>query len=305
MQTPGPFQAGPPTTESISPRFADLDRWPGNEVLLALWEGHLAAVAATRAALPAIAAAAEAALVRLAGTGRLVYAGAGTSGRIGVQDGAELPPTFDWPEDRLVLLMAGGAAAFTRSIENAEDDRAAARGDVAAHGIGADDVVIGIAASGSTPYTTTVIAESAGRGALTIGIANSAGGTLLAAAAYPILVETGAEAIAGSTRMKAGTAQKVVLNVFSTYVMVRLGRVHRGLMVDMNARNAKLRQRAVGMLRELSGEDEATVRAALDNAGGRVKTAVLVLRGLDRAGAELLLARHAGHLHAALAELGA
>jgi N-acetylmuramic acid 6-phosphate etherase len=294
-----------PATEGISPRFHDLDRWPSNEILLALWESQLAAVAAVRTALPAIAAAAEAALPRLAGGGRLAYAGAGTSGRIGVQDGAELPPTFDWPEDRLVLLMAGGEAAFTHAIENAEDDRAAAQRDVAGHAIGPGDVVIGIAASGSTPYTTTVIAESAGRGALTIGVANSPGGTLLTAAAHPILVETGAEVIAGSTRMKAGTAQKVVLNLFSSLVMVRLGRVHRGLMVDMNARNAKLAQRAVRMLRELTGEDEDTVRAALDAAGGRVKTAVLVLRGLDRASAEALLARHAGHLHAALADLDA
>ena len=147
--------------------------------------------------------------------------------------------------------------------------------------------------------------QAASRGALTIGIANSPGGTLLAAAAHPILVETGTEVIAGSTRMKAGTAQKVVLNLFSTLVMVRLGRVHRGLMVDMNARNTKLRQRAVRMLRELTGENEDKIRAALSEAGGRVKTAVLVLRGLDRAAAESLLARHAGHLHAALADLGA
>ena len=274
-------------------------------MLQAIWEGQLAAVAAVRAVLPALESAAEAALPLLARGGRLVYAGAGTSGRIGVQDGAELPPTFDWPEDRLVLLMAGGASAFTRSVENAEDDRAAAERDVAANAIGGDDVVIGIAASGSTPYTTTIISESARRGALTIGIANSPGGALLTAAAWPILVETGAETIAGSTRMQAGTAQKVVLNLFSTLVMVRLGRIHRGLMVDMNARNAKLRQRAVRMLREITGRDDDSIRAALDAAGGRVKTAVLILRGLDRTAAESLLAVHAGHLHAALADLDA
>lgn len=305
MQTCEPPRPALPATESISPRLRELDRWPAAQVLLAMWEGQLAAVAAVRAALPAIESAAEAALPRLARGGRLVYAGAGTSGRIGVQDGAELPPTFDWPEDRLVLLMAGGDTAFTRSIENAEDDRAAAEHDVAAHNIGAGDVAIGIAASGSTPYTTTIISECARRGALTIGIANSPGGALLAAAAHPILVETGAEAIAGSTRMQAGTAQKVVLNLFSTLVMVRMGRVHRGLMVDMNARNAKLRQRAVRMLQDLTGADDATVRAALDEAGGRVKIAVLVLRGLDRATAESLLEKHDGHLHAALAGLGA
>ena len=300
----GSDHAPPAATEGISPRFRDLDRWPPGEVLQTLWESQLAAVAAVHAALPAIAAAVDAALPRLAGGGRLVYAGAGTSGRIGVQDGAELPPTFDWPADRLVLLMAGGAAAFTRSIENAEDDRAAAESDVAAHAIGPDDVVIGIAASGSTPYTTTVVAQSARRGALTIGIANSPGGALLAAAAHPVLIETGAEAIAGSTRMKAGTAQKVVLNLFSSLLMVRLGRIHRGLMVDMNARNAKLRGRALRMLRELTGQDDDTLRVALDAADGRVKTAVLVLHGLDRAAAESLLARHGGHLHAALAGLG-
>ncbi len=300
----GSDHAPPAATEGISPRFRDLDRWPPGEVLQTLWESQLAAVAAVHAALPAIAAAVDAALPRLAGDGRLVYAGAGTSGRIGVQDGAELPPTFDWPADRLVLLMAGGAAAFTRSIENAEDDRAAAESDVAAHAIGPDDVVIGIAASGSTPYTTTVVAQSARRGALTIGIANSPGGALLSAAAHPVLIETGAEAIAGSTRMKAGTAQKVVLNLFSSLLMVRLGRIHRGLMVDMNARNAKLRGRALRMLRELTGQDDDTLRVALDAADGRVKTAVLVLHGLDRAAAESLLARHGGHLHAALAGLG-
>lgn len=304
MQTSEPPRPAA-ATESISPRFRDLDRWPAAEVLLAMWEGQLAAVAAVRAALPALESAAEAALPLLARGGRLVYAGAGTSGRIGVQDGAELPPTFDWPEDRLVLLMAGGAAAFTRSVENAEDDRAAAQRDVAAHAIDADDVAIGIAASGSTPYTTTVITECAQRGALTIGIANSPGGTLLAAAAHPILVETGAETIAGSTRMQAGTAQKVVLNLFSSLVMVRMGHIHRGLMVDMNARNTKLRLRAVRMLRELTGQDDTAARVALDAAGGRVKTAVLMLRGADRQTAESLLAKYAGHLHAALAELDA
>lgn len=305
MQTSDRTQVFQATTESISPRFCDLDRWPAGEVLATMWEGQLAAVAAVHAVLPAIESAVDAALPRLENGGRLVYAGAGTSGRIGVQDGAELPPTFDWPRDKLVLLMAGGAAAFTHSIENAEDDRAAAERDVTTHAVGPNDVVIGIAASGTTPYTTVVVERSARRGALTIGIANSPGGTLLAAAAHPILVETGAEAIAGSTRMKAGTAQKVVLNLFSSLLMVRMGRIHRGLMIDMNARNAKLRRRAVRMLQELTGADEETVAAALEEAGGRVKTAVLVLRGLDRAAAESLLAQHGGHLHAALAGLDA
>ena len=180
-----------PATEQVSPRYRDLDAWAPASILATLWESQLAAAAATRAALPMIEAAAEAALPRLAGSGRLVYAGAGTSGRIGVQDGAELPPTFNWPEQRLVLLMAGGDAAFTRAIENAEDDRQAAINAIAANNIGPADVVLGIAASGSTPFTVAAIAAARQAGALTIGIANSPDGAVLRAAECPILVETG------------------------------------------------------------------------------------------------------------------
>lgn len=293
-----------PATESINPRYRDLDAWDAQTSLQAMWEGQLAATAAVQSALPAIAAAAEAAAHRLArGAGRLVYAGAGTSGRIGVQDGAELPPTFDWPADRLALLMAGGDRAFTKSIENAEDDREAGAAAVATHAIGSHDVVLGIAASGNTPFTVAVLQAAGARGALTIGVANAAGGGVLQHAQHPILVATGAEVVAGSTRMKAGTAQKIVLNLFSTQVMILLGHVHQGLMVDMQAKNEKLRLRAIRMLRHLTGiDDEAALRAALAKTGGRVKTAVLVLRGLDRAGAEALLARHGGRLRLALSE---
>jgi len=297
--------AGPlPATESISPRFRDLDAWDARAILETLWQGQLAAVAAVRAALPAIEAAASATVPLLAAGGRIVYAGAGTSGRIGVQDGAELPPTFDWPPDRLVLLIAGGEAALTQSIENAEDDTAAAIAAIERHAIGGNDVMIGLAASGTTPFTVAAVREAARRGALTIGIANTASAPLLVGATCPICVETGAEAIAGSTRMQAGTAQKVVLNLLSTLVMIRLGRVYQGLMVDMQARNEKLRARAVRMLRHLSGRDEAAARAALARAGGRVKLALLVLEGLEPAAGESLLARNGGNLRAALAELG-
>jgi len=296
-----------PATESINPRFRELDAWDSQSALAAMWEGQMAATAAVQSALPAIAAACEAAAARLAnGAGRLVYAGAGTSGRIGVQDGAELPPTFDWPPDRLVLLMAGGNRAFTTSIENAEDDRDAARDAIAEHAIGPHDVVVGIAASGNTPFTVAALQAAGAAGALTIGVANAPGGGVLAHAMHPILVATGAEVLAGSTRMKAGTAQKIVLNLFSTQLMVLLGRVHNGLMVDMQAKNDKLRLRAVRMLRHLTGiDDDAALRAALSEAGGRVKTAVLVLRGLDRAGAEALLARNHSRLRLALSEIDA
>jgi N-acetylmuramic acid 6-phosphate etherase len=290
-------------TESISARYGDLDAWDDLAILEALWEAQLAAVAAVRTALPAIASAAAAAVPLLARGGRLVYAGAGTSGRIGAQDGAELPPTFDWPRDRVVLLIAGGEAALTKSIENAEDDADAATAAIARHSIGSGDVVLGIAASGATPFTVAAVREAASRGALTIGIANSPDTALLAAAAHPIVVVTGAEAIAGSTRMKAGTAQKVILNLFSTLVMVRLGRVHRGLMVDMRASNEKLRGRAVRMLHHLTGRDDPAIHAALEQSGGRVKLAMLVLQGLDPAAAEAALQRHGGQLRGAMAEI--
>ena len=294
-----------PATETINPRYRDLDAWDPLSALQAMWEGQMAAAAAVQSALPAIAAASVAAAARLARGGRLAYAGAGTSGRIGVQDGAELPPTFDWPVERLLLLMAGGDQAFTHSIENAEDNAIAGTAIVATHGIGPGDVVIGTAASGSTPFTAAVVQAARAAGALTIGLSNSAGGTLLSLAEHPILVETGAEVIAGSTRMKAGTAQKIVLNLFSSQVMVQLGRVHRGLMVDMQAKNEKLRLRAIRMLRHLTAvDDDARLRAALAGADGRVKVAVLLVHGLDRSAADTLLARHHGRLRLALQEIG-
>lgn len=293
-----------PATETILARYADLDAWPPGDMLAAMWEAQLAAVAAVRPALPAIEAACVAASARLATTGRLVMVGAGTSGRIGAQDGAELPPTFNWPQTRLLLLMAGGDIAFTKSVENAEDDRDAAIAAIASHGVGPDDVVIGLAASGSTPFTTAAIIAARAAGALTIGMSNSAGGALLTAAEHPILVETGGEVIAGSTRMKAGTAQKVVLNLLSSTVMVLLGHVHRGLMVDMQAKNAKLKLRAIRMLRSLTGCDEAAAAVALSATDGRIKPAVLVVHGLDAGAADAALAKHAGRLRAALGEIG-
>ena len=293
-----------PATETILARYADLDAWPPGDMLSAMWEAQLAAVAAVRPALPAIEAACVAAADRLAPDGRLVMVGAGTSGRIGAQDGAELPPTFNWPQERLLLLMAGGDVAFTKSVENAEDDRDAAIAAIAAHKVGRHDVVIGLAASGSTPFTTAAIIAARTAGALTIGMSNSAGGALLVEAEHAILVETGGEVIAGSTRMKAGTAQKVVLNLLSSTVMVLLGHVHRGLMVDMQAKNAKLRSRAVRMLRALTDCDEDAATAALAATDGRIKPAVLVVHGLDAHAATQALARHAGVLRRALGEIG-
>lgn len=289
-----------PATEATSARFAEVDAWPSPDILDALLEGQMAAVAAVRPALPVLAEAADAAAERLQRGGRLAYAGAGTSGRIAVQDGAELTPTFNWPRDRLVFLMAGGEAALIRAVENAEDRDDLARHDVAAANLGPADVLLAVAASGATPYTLACLRAARVAGSLTIAVAHSPAAPLLAAARHPILIETGAEPVAGSTRMKAGTAQKVALNLFSTLVMIRLGRIYRGQMVDMAARNAKLRARAVRMLQTLSGCTSDAATEALSQADGTVKTAMLILRGLSRADADALLARHQGRLRPAL-----
>jgi N-acetylmuramic acid 6-phosphate etherase len=291
------------STEAMSPRTIGLDTWSTADILDAMAEGQLAAVAAVRAALPALAGAAEAAVARLRQGGRLVYVGAGTSGRIAVQDGAELPPTFNWPLDRLVLIMAGGEPALLRSVEGAEDDQQAAAAAVARHAIGAADVVVAVAASGTTPFTRKLQALARAAGALTIALANNREAPLLAEAAQPVLLETGPEVIAGSTRMKAGTAQKAALNLLSTLIMVRLARVYDGLMVDMQATNIKLIGRAERMVRHVTGVDSAAARAALERSGGHVKTAVLVARGLSPEAARAALTAADQDLRKALSTL--
>ena len=291
------------TTENFSTRFQGLDSWPSLDILSAFYEGQLSAVAAVRPALPAIAAAAEEAAARLRRGGRLVYVGAGTSGRIGVQDGTELPPTFNWPDDKLIYLIAGGEGAIIRAVENAEDSiEEGIEGIRKAH-IGPNDVVIGAAASGSTPFTIAALKEAGSRGAQTIGVSNNAGAPILDACSHPILAETGEEVIAGSTRMKAGTAQKVILNLLSSLIMVRLGRVYGGLMVDMRATNAKLRRRSEVMVSQITGCDDATAIEALGQADGDLKTAALIALGAQASDAQATLTRHGGNLRQALAEI--
>lgn len=292
-------------TEAVDPRFQDLDAWTPIQALSAIWETQLAAVAAIGPALPAVARAVEAAAERLAaGQGRLVYAGAGTSARVAVQDGSELPPTFGWPSSRVLFLTAGGEGALAQAVEGAEDDREDAARQVAAAGLGADDVLIGLAASGRTPFTLAAIEAARAAGALTLGLSNNPGAPILLAADHPILVETGPEVLAGSTRMKAGTAQKVVLNMISTEVMVRLGRVHAGLMVDMLPANAKLRTRAAEMVARLAGCPSEAAQAALERTGLRIKDAVLVAGGLSPDKAAERLAAAGGNLRRALGEKG-
>ncbi len=245
-------------TEDVSIRYRGLDTWPAADVVAALVEGQLAAVAAVHAARPILAAAAEAGAERLGGgSGRIVYVGAGASGRLGVQDGVELFPTYGWPHDRLVYLMAGGDAALVRSVEGAEDDADDARSRIAELDIGPSDVVICVAASGRTPFAVAAASAARAAGAVVIGVTNNAGSPLAAESTHPIELLTGAEVVAGSTRMAAGTAQKAALNALSTTIMVRLHRVYDNVMVDLSSANAKLDRRRLQILRHIVPSDEA------------------------------------------------
>jgi N-acetylmuramic acid 6-phosphate etherase len=290
-------------TEEVDPRFADLDAWALSSAMEAMWEGQLAAIAAIGHALSAITSATEAAKAALGDRGRLVYVGAGTSGRVAVQDGAELTPTFAWPSERVRFIVAGGDSAFVTSIEGAEDDVEDAVRQINAVKLSSHDVVIAVSASGTTPFTVAALQQAGSFGAVTIGIANNPATVLLASAKFPILIETGRELIAGSTRMKAGTAQKVVLNLISTGIMLRLGRVYRGMMVNMPPTNNKLKRRAETMVTQIVHCDPSLAARSLEQADGDIKTAVLLALGVGRIDAEAVLKDCGGNLRRVFAQL--
>jgi N-acetylmuramic acid 6-phosphate etherase len=286
-------------TEDRVERWRDADTWPAAKSLEAMLEHQMAAFDAVRNALPALARAAEAAADRLRQGGRLVYAGAGASGRLAVQDGVELHPTFGWPRARLFYLIAGGEAALVRSIEGAEDDAEAAGAAVAALALTGTDVVVAVAASGRTTFTSTVQRHARAAGALTVGVANNPGTPLLEEAEIPILLATGPEFLAGSTRMTAGTAQKIALNLFSTQTMMALGRVYQGFMVDVVPSNAKLVARAKGIVQALTGTTPAEAAALWERTGGDIKLAVLLADGLGLTDAKARLEAAGGDLRRA------
>jgi N-acetylmuramic acid 6-phosphate etherase len=220
----------------------------------------------------------DAALPRIRAGGRLLYAGAGTSGRLGVLDSVELHPTFSWPRERAVALLAGGAGAMFEAVEGAEDDRAQGAADLRALQPTPQDVLLVLAASGGTPYALGACEAARAAGALTVGMANNPGAPLLAAADIGVLLETGAEVISGSTRLKAGTAQKIALNSFSSALMVRLNKTYGPLMVDLRATNAKLARRALALTIRATGASEADAQAALAGSGASVKLAIVMLK---------------------------
>ena len=288
-------------TESPSAEHADLDLYDTARLVQALVSSQQRAVQAVQAAGEALAQAVDAALPRMRAGGRLLYAGAGTSGRLGLLDSVELHPTFSWPHERAVALIAGGPGALLQAVEGAEDDEPQGAADMAALRPGPTDVAQLMAASGTTPWVLGALRTARQAGALTIGLANNPGSPLAAQAEIGITLDTGTELVSGSTRLKAGTAQKMALNAFSSALMVRLHKVHGNLMVDLRATNAKLRRRAVRMTATASGADEAHAQQVLQACDWRVKTAIVALRcGLEPAAAQARLDAADGSVRAAL-----
>lgn len=293
-------------TEGVNPGFRGIDEWPADKAFNALLDDQIKSLNAIRSTIPLLAAAAEEAAQRLESSpdGRIIYAGAGTSIRIGVQDGTELPPTFGWSQLRMATVIAGGVKALKQAVENAEDNPRTAAKRIAALKLTPADVCIAVAASGVTPFTVAACQAAKAAGALTISIASNRDTELLQIADYPIFIDTGAEPVAGSTRMNAGTAQKSVINMLSTIIMMRLGRVHDGLMVNLVPTNAKLRERAKAIVSQIAGcsiEDAALnlERARLSYNGltdKNIKLAVLLAKGMDEKLAIRQLDLHRDHL---------
>jgi N-acetylmuramic acid 6-phosphate etherase len=287
-------------TEAINPSNSDLDLLDTRDLLHRINDEDRRAAWAVEREIDVIATAVDAISERLRTAGQLHYFGAGTSGRIAVLDAAEIPPTFSEPHT-VVAHIAGGSAAMTQSVEEAEDDEGAGRFEVRAANIGRADAVVGLSASGSAAFVLGAIQAAGAAGALTIGITNNPGSALERLAQIPIVLRTGPEVVAGSTRMKAGAAQKMALTMMSTAVMVKLGKVHGNLMVDLRATNSKLRARARRLTMHLANVDEAAAQSALEQSGHRIKIAVAMLRrGCNVKEAERALEQSHGSLRALL-----
>lgn len=288
-------------TEAPDTRHPQLDCYATPELVNALIDDQLFAVQAVRAVSTGLAEAVEAAAERLARGGRLIYVGAGTSGRLGVLDSVELLPTFSWPPERALALIAGGDKAMYRAVEGAEDDSAQGSADLTQLRPAPGDVVILLAASGATPYVMGALQTARAAGALTIAFANNPDAPLTRAAEIGITLDTGSEVISGSTRLKAGTSQKIALNTLSSAIMVRLNKIHSNLMVDLQPTNAKLYRRAIRLVVLATGCPDEAAQTALESCRYRVKTAIVMVdRVIDAVEAERLLAITDGSVRRAL-----
>jgi N-acetylmuramic acid 6-phosphate etherase len=272
-------------TEALHQNAGGLDTQAPDAILSALVNAQVEAASAVRNAIPAIATAAEIVAEKLRGGGKLAYAAAGSSGLMALADALELPGTFGIERDRIAILIAGGDEAFKTLAGGPEDDTEEAAQAVDGAALGAKDCLIAISASGTTPYAVRALEEANRRGVATIAIANNHGARLLNLADVAILLETPPEVIAGSTRMGAGTAQKIALNMLSTLAAIHLGHVHDGYMVNLHADNSKLRDRAARIVAAITGRNMKEAARLLDQSGGAVKVAVLLAAGADSAGA--------------------
>lgn len=291
-------------TEALHRDAEGLDTRPPSQILSSLAEGQIEAAQAVRAAVPALAEAAARVAGSLGSGGRLVYAAAGSSGLMALADALELPGTYGIARERILVLIAGGEQALRDLAGAPEDDAGAAADAVAGAGLGPGDCLIALSASGATPYALGALEAAKRRGAATVAIANNRGTPLLERADVAVLLETPPEVIAGSTRMGAGTAQKIALNMLSTLAAVHLGHVHDGYMVNLFADNAKLRSRAARIVAAVSGCDAGHAAQALEKSGGAVKAAILLAAGAADAEAARALLERAGHrLRPALSEI--
>ena len=289
------------TTERRNPRTMQLDTMSELEIVTVMNEEDARVPLAIAKKLPQIAQAAHWAAEAFAQGGRLFYMGAGTSGRLGVLDAAECPPTFGVDPGMVVGLIAGGEKAFIKAVEGAEDDRALGQSDLEAHNLTAKDVVIGIAASGRTPYVLGGLAYARSVGCRTAAIACNPGSAVGKAADLAIEVEVGPEVLTGSTRLKSGTAQKLILNMISTASMVRAGKAYQNLMVDVMQTNEKLHVRAENIVIDATGVERAEARRAIDAASGSVKCAItMLLAGCGAEEAARRLEEAGGHVRAAV-----
>lgn len=286
-------------TERRDPRYGDIDQLRVLEIAQLMNAADATVAGAIGRQLPAISAAIEAVVERLSDTGRLIYIGAGSSGRLAVLDAAECPPTFGTNPDLVQGIIAGGPDALVRSLEGTEDDADAGTAAIVAAGVGARDVVMGISASGRTPFVVGATEEARRRGALTAAISCTTGGPLSDSVDHPIEVVVGPEIIAGSTRLKAGTATKLVLNMISTITMIKLGRTYGNRMVELSAVNTKLADRAARIITDVTGVDGTTARQALAAADRQVKVAIVMIeQGVSADRARALLAANGDRLAA-------
>lgn len=296
-----PLDLGHLLTEQRNPATMEIDTLSTLEMCRVINEQDRTVAEAVGRALPAIAAAIDVIAAALATGGRLFYIGAGTSGRLGVLDASECPPTFNVPPRMVTGIIAGGESALRHSSEGVEDSPEAGARDLEAHSFSAGDVLCGIAASGRTPYVLGAIEAAKRLGAATIGIACSPASPLAGAAGIAIEVLTGPEVLTGSTRLKAGTATKLVLNMLSTGAMIRLGYVYSNLMINVQPSNEKLVDRAQRILMAATGVTRGTAARLLEDSGRNVRTAlVMAARGVDRERAEALLAAAGGRVREAL-----